>query len=348
MVFKSLRLRIGSRFPVVSAGLVLSCLITTLPQLALGDSYSRIAGAPGAAGHWWCFSLSAFSHSPDLLIPHLVGNLAVIILLGSAAELIVGSNCYALVSLVSFGLSSALSWLRGVGAGHGASGIVWGFHLFALFFLIVSIERFGARRALRDRYFLAAAILSVFDFFGIPLVETLVQGRRFFENFGQVIHLAVALFAAAYILARRRGIEADFLGFLRGEPAGKERRSPWIYSIFALFALNAAATIFIASKVAAFEPIAYSISAAESAGASSCSAEFRVSFSAPMRRGSERIVRSSIAGRSGDIELSTRWIGDSVLLLRLSCPLEEIESARFAGIAASGQGQVQGFELNYP
>lgn len=347
MIGQALARRVQGRFPVVSAGLVLSCLITTLPQFALGDSYSRIAGAPGAAGHWWCFSLSAFSHSPDLLIPHLVGNLAVIILLGSVAELVVGSNRYALVSLASFGLSSALSWLRGVGAGHGASGIVWGFHVFVLFFLIVSLENSGPRRTLSDPYFLAAIALTAFDFLGIPLVETLVQGRRFFENFGQVIHLAVALFAAAYILARRRGVEADFLALMRGEPAGKERRSPWFYSIFALFALNAAATIFIALEVAAFEPIAYSTSAAESSGASSRSAEFRVDFSAPMRLGSERILRSSIAGRSGDIEVSTEWVGDSVLLLRLSCPLEEIESVRFAGSAASVQGQVQGFELSY-
>ncbi len=45
------------------------------------------------------------------------------------------------------------------------------------------------KKAFSDIYIIFLVLLLTFDIVGIPIFEVVILKRRFFENFGQVLHL---------------------------------------------------------------------------------------------------------------------------------------------------------------
>lgn len=248
MILTQARLRWRHRFPVVTLALLVSCLMTTVPQFFSG-MYSRLAGAAFQYNLPWAFTLSAFSHSPDILAPHLVGNLLVLLTMGTLIELALGSNTLALASLLGFGVTRLVDLCRGFGESHGASGIFWGYHLVVFFLLVLYSERYGLRRLLSEPYFWFFCALICFDLVGINLLEVLVLHQRFFANFGQTLHLVSLVAVTPYLLIARRRMEADAATFWEPGPLGKNRFGVATAVLGGLLLINAVATVLVLTMV---------------------------------------------------------------------------------------------------
>jgi membrane associated rhomboid family serine protease len=185
-----------------------TALATSVPQFFLGEIYDTLTGTlfGPAVPHY--LTLPMFSHSPEILTAHLLGNLAVLLLFGGLSEIVLGPRRFALLTLTTAAVSLAFSYLRGLAEVHGVSGIGWAFHVPALLALIVVAERRPQSRALlRDPLLWVYAAFFLLDFAALPLLEVIVLGRRFFENFGQVQHLAAVATAVPFVLGWRRSIE---------------------------------------------------------------------------------------------------------------------------------------------
>ena len=204
--------------PHLTLALMAAVVVTTVPQFFLHDIYDTITGTLFGLEVPHYLTLPLFSHSPTILVPHLLGNLAVLALFGGLSEIALGSRRFAILTLTAAAVSLTFSYLRGVSEVHGVSGIAWAFHVPALLALIVIAEsefparRLPARRFLRaplfrDPLLWVYAAFYLLDFIALPLLEVLVLGRRFFENFGQVQHLAAVVTAVPFVLVWRRAIE---------------------------------------------------------------------------------------------------------------------------------------------
>ncbi|MFO7780255.1 MAG: rhomboid family intramembrane serine protease [Spirochaetia bacterium] len=197
-------------------------LVTSVPQFFLSDIYDTITGTLFGLEVPHYLTLPLFSHSPDIFVPHLLGNLAVLALFGGLSEIVLGSRRFAILTLSAAAVSLAFSYLRGLSAVHGVSGIGWAFHVPALLALVVMAEertagpRPAARRLFRDPLLWVYAAFYLLDFVALPLLEVLVLGRRFFENFGQVQHLAAVVTAVPFVLVWRRAIEDRAAGLCAG------------------------------------------------------------------------------------------------------------------------------------
>lgn len=168
--------------PVVTGLLLISCLITTIPQFFLNGTYNQITGSPFSNKLYWCFTLTSFSHSPGMLFTHLIGNLLVLITFGIVIETIIGSNEFAFISLITLIGTTVLDILHGTGISHGASGILWGYHLLVLFIIVILFEN-NKNKIVQDIYFWICLVLFIFDFIIIGIFEVTILHRRFFENF---------------------------------------------------------------------------------------------------------------------------------------------------------------------
>jgi membrane associated rhomboid family serine protease len=255
VLLKALIRRLRGKVPAVTLMLAASCLLTTLPQLFAGEAYDAFTGAPAAFGAWWCWTLPWFSHSPEFLVQHLCGNLAVLLSMGLFIEAVLGSRRFALVSLTTLLGTSLLNILRNGGVGHGASGIFWGYHAFALLFLIAYVELRG-RRALRDALSATWIVLFAFDFAGISALEVLVMKRGFFDNFGQTSHLASVVLALPFALAWRRPAEEGLKDLIAGKPPRPPRGKAPIAVLAAICAWNAASTAYALAAAAGIESVA--------------------------------------------------------------------------------------------
>jgi hypothetical protein len=243
---------------------------------------------------------------------------------------------------------------------HGVSGIGWAFHVPALLALIVAAERQPrARSLLRDALFWVYAAFYLFDFLALPLLEVVVLGRRFFENFGQVQHLAAVVTAVPFVLVWRQSIERRVAGLCgAGRPgAGFEpaagvapgagvleaarsasprwrRRLPQALLIV-LLAVNLAGT---ASAVSvsiragaggADEPDAarYTLSPARDTPPAEVGSAITVTFAEDMLTGEVNVRRRSIwYEREPAPQLDYRWRSSRELSVVLSRPLEAEEA----------------------
>ncbi len=218
MIGRAMKAGLREHPPRLTLALMAAVLVTTVLQFFLPDIYDTITGTLFGLEVPHYLTLPLFSHSPTILVPHLLGNLAVLALFGGLSEIALGSRRFAILTLTAAAVSLAFSYLRGVSEVHGVSGIAWAFHVPALLALIVIAEsefparRLPARRFLRaplfrDPLLWVYAAFYLLDFIALPLLEVLVLGRRFFENFGQVQHLAAVVTAVPFVLVWRRAIE---------------------------------------------------------------------------------------------------------------------------------------------
>lgn len=207
---KSIIFQLKRRVPIVSILLMISCLISTLPQFFLNNHYSDITGQVAHLSSFYLFTLSSFTHSPDILTIHLVGNLLVFLVFGVISEIIIGSRRFALISMVTFLSTTIVGYLHTTDyyVGHGASGIAWGYHIFYIFILIVLFEHQG-KKLFKDPYIIASILLLIFDVIGIPVMEVMVLKRGFFDNFGQVLHLVSMIVVVPFIFKWRVDIETS-------------------------------------------------------------------------------------------------------------------------------------------
>lgn len=220
-MIQSVIFQLKRRLPLVSIVLVASCMISTLPQFFLSDVYSQITGQLATYNTYYLFTLNAFTHSPGMLVTHLTGNLLVFIVFGVIVELVIGSRRFALITLTTFLSTTLIRYLytEGVHIAHGASGIAWGYHSFYIFILIL-LFRYQGKKALKDIFLIFTIFLALFDVFGIPVVEVVVQKRALFENFGQVLHLVSMIVVVPLIFLWRKDIEANTKQLISGEPVG--------------------------------------------------------------------------------------------------------------------------------
>lgn len=213
MIGRAMMAGLRERPPYLTMALMAAVLVTTVPQFFLPDIYDTITGTPFGLEVPHYLTLPLFSHSPTILVPHLLGNLAVLALFGSLSEIVLGSRRFAILTLTAAAVSLTFFYLRGVSEVHGVSGIAWAFHVPALLALVVMAEKGtagrspAARRLLSDPLLWVYAAFYLLDFIALPLLEVLVLGRRFFENFGQVQHLAAVVTAVPFVLVWRRAIE---------------------------------------------------------------------------------------------------------------------------------------------
>ena len=228
MIGRAISAGLRERPPYLTLALMAAVLVTTVPQFFLPDTYDIVTGTLFGLEVPHYLTLPLFSHSPTILVPHLLGNLAVLALFGGLSEIVLGGRRFAILTLTAAVVSLAFSYLRGVSEVHGVSGIGWAFHVPALLALIVIVEEqragrnLAAGRPLRDPLLWVYAAFYLFDFLALPLLEVVVLGRRFFENFGQVQHLAAVATAVPFVLLWRRAIEDRAAWLCAGGGPGNE------------------------------------------------------------------------------------------------------------------------------
>lgn len=246
--------------PVVTLLLLASVLITTVPQFFLSGLYDRLTGTLLSLRVPHYLFLPIFSHSPSILVPHVIGNVCVLLLFGGVSELLLGRRRFALLSLLTLSVTLVITYWRAVDTIHGVSGVIWGYHVPVLLLLIVYGEKLGrGRRFRRDPFVLLSALFFLFDFIGLHLLEVWILSLQPFENFGQVIHLVSVVVALPCTLIWRKAIERDgtllaqgtFAGVTQAEspppsPAlstGMLGRSPAVWLLGTILVINLFGTI---------------------------------------------------------------------------------------------------------
>jgi membrane associated rhomboid family serine protease len=360
MISRTVAAGLRERPPYLTLALMAAVLATSIPQFFLGEVYDALTGTLFGLEVPHYLALPLFSHSPDILAAHLLGNLAVLALFGGLSEIVLGSRRFAVLTVTAAAVSLGFSYLRGLSEVHGVSGIGWAFHVPALLALIVAAERQPrARSLLRDALFWVYAAFYLFDFLALPLLEVVVLGRRFFENFGQVQHLAAVVTAVPFVLVWRQSIERRVAGLCgagrpatgapgaavssAGEARGptsptamprRRRRLPQAILIV-LLAVNLAGT---ASAVSvsigagsgwAGEPVAgrYTLAPARDTPPAEVGSVITVTFAEDMVTGEVNVRRRSIwYEREPAPQLDCRWRSSRELSVVLSRPLEAEEA----------------------
>jgi hypothetical protein len=118
-------------------------------------------------------------------------------------------------------------------AGHCASGICWGLNIFFIFILIVMYENKG-KKIFRDIFLLLSMVLFIFSVIVIPIVEVVYLKYKFFQNFGQILHLVSMIVVVPFIFIWRNQIEINVKLLLNGSMIEKERRKVSISMIVIL------------------------------------------------------------------------------------------------------------------
>jgi membrane associated rhomboid family serine protease len=350
MLLRALARRLRRETPVATLMLAAGCLLTTVPQFFAGEAYGSFTGAPLSYGAWWCWTLPWFSHAPGILVPHLLGNLAVLLSMGLFIEAVLGTRRLAVLSLATLIGTTLLNVLRNGGVGHGASGIFWGYHAFALLFLIVYVELRG-RRAFRDALPRIWILLFAFDFAGIPALEVLVMKWRFFDNFGQTTHLASMVIALPFALAWRKPAEEGLKDLIAGKPprrwGGRLRSALPLAILAAIVALDAGATAYALVRSAGIEDLEYAVSPPASTPIAALGDRIAVDFAEGMAPGSERETTRSIFTKDEDITFRVEWQGARRMLVVLSRAPVAGERLRLGySVAKLSEGEVR-VELDY-
>ncbi|WP_105615054.1 rhomboid family intramembrane serine protease [Vallitalea okinawensis] len=249
-MIKDLMFQFKKKVPIVSILLILSCILSTVPQFFLPVIYSDIASQKATAESFYLFTLSSFTHSPGMLGTHLIGNLLAFLLFGVLAEMLIGSKRFAFITVLTFFSTTLVSYLHTTSRflGHGASGIAWGYHTFFILIIIILYEHKG-KRLFKDIYIILSILLLIFDLFGIPIFEVLVKQQGFFENFGQVLHLISIIVVIPFAFLWRKDIENNVMYLISQKSIQNHESIKRISLIIliVLLVLNAYGTIKVAS-----------------------------------------------------------------------------------------------------
>lgn len=207
-MFKLLIEEIKKNTPIITVLLFVSSCISTIPQFVLPDIYSRITGTKASLDSFFIYTLSSFTHSPEMLVKHFVVNMMVLLLFGSLTEILIGTKKFALLSILTFLSTSLTNYFHddSIYAGHGASGIIWAYHVFFVFVVIIIVEKIG-KKAFKDSYIFIGTLISIFTLIFLPFLEVFIFNQYFFQNFGQTLHLISLCVAVPFVLIERKSIE---------------------------------------------------------------------------------------------------------------------------------------------
>lgn len=362
MISRAITVGLRERPPYFTLAMMATVLVTSVPQLFLGDVYDALTGTLFGPQVPHYLTLPLFSHSPDILAAHLLGNLAVLALFGGLSEIVLGPRRFAVLTLTAAAVSLAFSYLRGLSEVHGVSGVAWAFHVPALLALIVMAERRStAQRLLRDPLLWAYAAFYLLDFVFLPLFEVVAFGWRFFENFGQVQHLAAVTSAVPFVLVWRRPIEeraaklcgagASRTGGPASDPSGpthspmrgdapvslasRTSTPPWQTRLpqtlfLVLLAVNLAGTadaVALSLRADDTDTARYTVSPTPDTPAAEVGSTITVTFSEDMATREVNVRRRSIWYQHEPApRLNYRWRGPRELAVVLSRPLKTEEA----------------------
>jgi len=93
-------------------------------------------------------------------------------------------------------------------------------------------------------YFWEGLFFFTFDLLAIPVLEVVIQHRKFFDNFGQTLHLFSIFLLTPYIVLKRTLIEKNTMSFLSGTPIQYQKKGMSIVLLSILLLLNLAATVY--------------------------------------------------------------------------------------------------------
>lgn len=235
-----------ARFPWVTAMLLVSCLLSTIPQFFLPPAYSEISGQLPSIDAFYLVTLNAFTHDPNFLLLHLTWMIALFAVFGATAELVLGHGRYALISLLTLSVTTVVTYLHsGAGpVGHGPSGIAWGYQVFFWLMLIVLYEQRG-NAVFRNPLVLLAIALTLLNWIGFPAFQTLAMGSSFYGGFNSdTLHLLSLVVAVPFVLTWRRDIEENTSRILLSETIERDdslKSLPVLFLLAVLF-LNALGT----------------------------------------------------------------------------------------------------------
>lgn len=340
--------KLKKKTPYVTLLLLASCALTTIPQFFLNDYYDQITGSPFRFGMPWGFSLMTFSHSPEILAQHFIGNILVLLVMGTFIELVIGSGGLAFISLITFFSTNMLNILKGTDTTHGASGIFWGYHLVVFFMLVVYAEKYGIKKLFREQYFRLFVILTAFNFIGINVFEVFIMKKRFFENFGQTIHLFSMLSLVPFILIDREKISVCVTDFLEGKSNDGMNRNRAIIVLLFVCAVNLVATGYAAYRSTGLQDIVYSFAPETSGPDDESIQNILVTFNHEMRTGSEKNTGYSINSVDEKISWKTGWLDGRKMSILLSRKMVPGDTIRLHYIVTSETGLQAAVEINWP
>lgn len=304
-----------NNFPIISVLIIVSCLLSTIPQFFIPLTYSLITGQFPSLKAIYLITLPAFTHSPDFLLVHLIGNLVVIAFFGVMTEIIIGSNKFALVSLSTFSVTTFINYLHsfGIGYTHGASGIAFGYITVFIFVVIVQRKR-SELNIFKNPIVIIGIILSLFFIAGIPILEVVVFKLRFFQNFGQIIHLISYCTVIPFIYFWRSEItENSFLLLANKSIKHSYNSKTWAkYILLFILSVNTFATVVVIDKTISLDgdaKIKYQLSPVVEANITDINQEIIIHFDEEMLINSEELFKKSINYEEEDIlNFRTEWI----------------------------------------
>ncbi|QWU17290.1 Membrane associated serine protease, rhomboid family [Paenibacillus sophorae] len=323
--------QLKQRKPIITLLLVLACLISTVPQFFLPDLYDTISGQVPAIRHFYLIPLSSFTHSPEILINHFIGNILVFLLFGSITELLIGSSRFAFISVLTFISTTLINiWHSTDGvAGHGASGICWGYFVFFAFFVIIFYETKG-KFIFKDIFLITLLVLMSFYLWGIPLLEVVVLGHNFFENFGQVLHLISMIVVVPFVLLWRKSIEHRVLQILNGEEIYqknvlKNLPSLLLVGILLINVYGTIETVRFTNKYSA--PLISHINPPKGTSVTDMPERIIINFKYPVLIHSEKLITTSINYETQEPpSFRTAWIDEQTMEIRFSRRFQEKEN----------------------
>lgn len=338
-MLKSIIFQVKRRLPIVSILLIVSCLISTIPQFFLSDSYSDITGQVATLKSFYLFTLSSFTHSPDILINHFIGNLLVFIVFGVICEIIIGSRRFALISIVTLISTTIIGYIHTTDnyIGHGASGIAWGYHMFYIFILIILFEQKG-KSLFKDPYIIVSILLLIFDMIGIPTLEVIVLKKGLFDNFGQVLHLVSMVVVVPFIFAWRKDIEENVKLFnLRDSAISPiNYKSISFILLIVLVVLNAFGTFRVITLTKGEEiAISYEVIPENGSPVETIPQKISVTFDNEIIRSERTLTSISYEESLGDIELSETWIDAKNLEIEFNRMLTNTEKIKLIYLITS-------------
>lgn len=320
------------RFPMITLLLVISCLITSIPQLFLPQLYNEISGQFPNLESIYLITLPVFSHSPEIFINHLVGNILVIILFGGLIEIILGSSKFSIITLITFTSTTMLNYFHsnGHGSSHGVSGVCFGYIVFFLFFVIIIFEnkRFSL---FRNPILLISILLALFSIIGIPILEVTILNRRLFENFGQTIHLLSYFSAIPFLIIWRKEFEENVITIISNKPLPQIVRSRNLskYLLFAILIINLFSTIYVSIQIQNIQnnKFRYTVIPNGTANVTELDREIKIQTNHNLLIDSEYLTKKSINYESQIVpEILFKWIDINNITIELSRPLKSSES----------------------
>ena len=341
--------QLKKRKPIISILLTLGCLLSTIPQFFLPGLYDTATGQIPELKHFYLFTLSSFTHSPEILVNHLIGNIFVLLVFGGITESIIGSSRFALISLLTFSSTSLVNiWHSTDGiAGHGASGIGWGYLVFFGFTLIIIFEIKGSA-VFKDFFTITLFVLMNFFIWGIPLLEVFVLGDTFFQNFGQVLHLMSMLTVVPFILLWRKDIEYQVKQMLEGNENHQQNNilSVPSFLLVLILLINLYSTVKTIQFVNKYSdpPINY-INPPAGTSITKIPKRIMINFKYPVLIHSERLINTSINYETHEPPtFKTVWTDNHTMEIELSRNFQEKETLMLDYLITINPGDGDPFE----